>query len=70
MNINQILGLVILVIGVILFGFGINSTQAVSEKVVEGVSGRYTEHTMLYIVGGLAMMVGGAALAFGKRNSV
>lgn len=64
MNSNRIIGLVILVVGVVLLAFGINSSQAVAEKVIEGVSGRYTEHTMLYIVGGIAMVVGGGALAF------
>ena len=55
------LGLIALVIGIILLGFGINSTQAVTEKVVEGVSGRYTDNTMWYILVGIAMIIGGGA---------
>jgi hypothetical protein len=67
MNITRLFGIVILVVGIILLGFGINSSQAVTEKVVEGVSGRYTHNTMWYIIGGIAMVVGGGALAFCNR---
>ncbi|MBA2727463.1 MAG: DUF3185 family protein [Parachlamydiaceae bacterium] len=61
MDITRILGLVALIVGIILLGFGLNSTQSVTEKVVEGVAGRYTENTMWYILGGIAMIIGGAA---------
>lgn len=67
MSTNRILGLVILVVGVILLGFGLNASQAAAEQVVEAVSGRYTDHTMWYIVGGIAMIVGGGFLAFSNR---
>jgi LPXTG-motif cell wall-anchored protein len=33
----------------------------VVDKAVEGVVGRYTENTMWYIVGGIALIIGGAA---------
>lgn len=64
------LGWVILIVGLVILGFGINSSLAVTEQVVEGVSGRYTSNTMLYIIGGIAMLAGGGALAFfGDKNS-
>ena len=59
MDIIRTFGIIALIVGVILLGFGLNSTQAFSEKVVEGVSGRYTENTMWYIITGLAMIIGG-----------
>jgi len=65
---NRLLGLVVLAIGIVLLGFGINASQAVTEKVMEGVSGRYTDQTMWYILGGIALIVGGAALAFSSRR--
>lgn len=65
---NKILGIVILVIGIVVLGFGINSSQAVTEKVVENVTGRYTENTMWYILGGIALMVGGGALILIGRS--
>lgn len=55
----RVLGIIALMMGIILLGFGLNSTQAVSEKVVEGVFGRYTENTMWYILTGSAMVIGG-----------
>lgn len=71
MSISRLLGFVLLAIGVVALLFGINSSQALGEKIVEGVSGRYTEHTMTYIIGGIAMIVGGGLLTlFGsKKNS-
>lgn len=67
-NIVRMVGLVILVVGVVLLGFGLNSSQTMAEKLIENVSGRYTSHTMWYIIGGIAMMVGGGVLLiFGKR---
>jgi len=66
MNITRLLGIVILAVGIVLLGFGISSSQAVSEKVMNDVVGHYTDHTMWYIIGGIAMIVGGAALAFSR----
>lgn len=70
MNTNQIFGLVLAVVGVVLLAFGINSTQAVHEEVLEAVSGRYTEHTMMYILGGVALIAGGIALLIKGRSIV
>lgn len=64
----RILGIVILVVGIVVLGFGLNSTQAVGEKVVENLSGRFTENTMWYLISGIALIVGGGALAFFSGN--
>lgn len=64
----RILGFVIAALGLVVLISGINSSQAVLEKVVEGVSGRYTEHTMWYIIGGAAILLGGGALALCGGN--
>lgn len=55
----RVLGVVALMMGIILLGFGLNSTQAVSEKVMENVFGRFTENTMWYILVGTALIIGG-----------
>ena len=60
----RILGIVLLIVGLVVLGFGINSSQAIGEKVVENISGRFTSNTMWYIIGGIALIVGGGALAF------
>jgi uncharacterized protein DUF3185 len=64
----RIFGFVILIVGLVILGFGINSSQAVSEKVIENISGRFTSNTMWYIIGGIALIVGGGALAFFGGN--
>lgn len=63
----RIFGLILLVVGIVVLLFGLNSTQVVTEKVVEGVTGRFTSATMLYIIGGIALIVAGGALAYFDR---
>ena len=65
----RIIGLVLLVVGVTLLIFGYNASQSVSEQIVEGFTGRFTKQTMVYLIGGIAAIVGGAALALwgGRR---
>ena len=60
----RIIGIILLVVGVALLAFGFNSTESVADSVSEGVTGRYTDKTMWYLIGGGALAVGGAALAF------
>lgn len=61
---QRIIGAVLLAVGVVLLVMGLNATHSVGEKVLEGVTGRYSDHTTWYILGGIAALVGGAALAF------
>jgi len=65
----RIIGLVLLAVGVTLLIFGYNASQSVGEQIVEGVTGRFTQQTMMYLIGGIAAIVGGAALALwgGRR---
>jgi hypothetical protein len=66
----RIIGLVLLAVGVTLLIFGYNASQSVGEKVVEGITGRFTEQTMGYLIGGIAALVGGAALCiWGGRSA-
>jgi len=58
----RIAGIVILVAGVVVLVFGLTYTQALTEKVVEGFTGRFTTSTMLCLIGGLAMIIGGGVL--------
>ena len=65
----RIIGLVLLVVGVTLLVFGYNASQSVTEQVVEGFTGHFTNQTMWYLIGGIAAIVGGAALSLwgGRR---
>ncbi len=68
MNGTKILGIVLVVAGAILLYFGINATESVGEQVVEGVTGRYTDNTMWYLIGGgVAAAAGIGLLLFGRK---
>jgi len=72
MNNQKILGFVLIAIGLTLLVFGYNASQSVGETVVEGVTGSYTNQTLVFIIGGIASLVGGVAfvLAKGKGNTI
>ena len=63
MNAARIIGIILLAVGILLLVFGINATQGTGEQVRETFTGKYSGQTMWYIVGGIACLVGGAALA-------
>ena len=54
MSIQRIIGLVLLAVGVALLFFGYNASQSVGERVVEGVTGHFTNQTMWFLIGGIA----------------
>jgi hypothetical protein len=61
---GRILGIVILVVGIALLVVGLNSSHSVADRVSDTFTGRFTQATTWYIVGGIAALVGGAALLF------
>ena len=70
MSINRIVGIVLVVAGVVLLVMGLQATDSIGEKVHEGVTGRYTDSTTWYIVGGIAAIVGGGILAAVRGKSL
>ena len=67
MNMKRGLGLALLVIGAVLVYFGLQSTDSFGEKIVEGVTGRYSDGTMGYLIGGaVSAALGLGLLVFGK----
>lgn len=69
MGASKAIGLVLLVLGGVMLYFGYQSTESLSEKLVEGVTGRYSDGTMQYLIGGGASaVVGLALLMFGKSR--
>lgn len=67
MNMKRGLGIALLIVGAVLLYFGLQSTDSFGEKIVEGVTGRYSDGTMGYIIGGaVSAAIGLGLLVFGK----
>jgi len=68
MNPQRLIGVVLLVLGVVLLIVGVNSSHSIADKVSDTVSGRYTDATMWYIIGGIgAGVIGLLMVLFGLR---
>ncbi|TVP92177.1 MAG: DUF3185 family protein [Pseudomonadaceae bacterium] len=67
MGTNQLVGVVLLVVGVILLYFGWQSSQSLGDQVTEAVTGRFTDGTMWFIIGGAAAIVAGGFLALIRK---
>lgn len=61
---SNIFGLVALVVGGVLLYFAWQASQAPVEQMSEALTGRYTDNTMWYLVGGIIAVVAGALLLF------
>jgi drug/metabolite transporter (DMT)-like permease len=69
MSPQRILGIVLLVVGVALLVIGMNASHSVSDQVSHTFTGRFTQATTWYIVGGIASAVLGALMMmFGVRG--
>lgn len=62
MSQSRIIGLVVLVLGVVLLVIAWRASNAPVDQISEALTGRYTDNTMLYLLGGIAGVVIGAAL--------
>lgn len=59
MAINQLVGIVLVVLGIILLYFGWQASQSVTDQITESFTGRFTGRTMWYLIGGAASLVAG-----------
>jgi len=68
---NRIIGIVFLVIGVGLFVFGMNASNSAADQISHTFTGRFTDGTTWYILGGLAAAVVGVVMMLpgGKGHS-
>lgn len=67
MSIFSVIGILVLLAGVFLVGFGMRSTQTLTDKVVQGVTGRYTQKTLWFLIGGgTLILMGGLILIVGQ----
>lgn len=64
MTVSILVGLFLLVVGVFLIGFGMRATQTFTNRVVEGVTGRYPRRTMWILLGGGFLVLIGLGLIY------
>ena len=62
MNTQRIVGLVLLVLGVFLFVTGMNSSHSAADQISNAFTGRFTDNTQWYIVGGIVSGVAGLSM--------
>jgi preprotein translocase subunit YajC len=62
MSQSKIIGLVVLAIGGLLLFFAFRASQAPADQITEALTGRFTDNTMLYLIGGLVGVVAGIGL--------
>lgn len=67
MSSNQILGIVLLVVGIILLYLGYQSSQGLADQVHETFTGRFTDSTVWYFVFGAASALGGLVMLVSRR---
>ncbi len=63
MPVSRIVGIVLLIVGLVLVFFGFQATETIGEELHETVTGRFTDTTMWYLIGGGAMALLGLLLA-------
>lgn len=72
MNPNRMIGVVLLVVGVALLIIGLNSSHSVADRLSNTFTGRFTDSTTWYIVGGIGLSVLGlllGAMSFRGKNA-
>ena len=63
---KKLIGIALLVIGGILLFVGYNATEAPAEELAEAFTGRYSDETMMYLIGGAVAAVLGLVMLFRK----
>jgi hypothetical protein len=65
---NNIVGLAIIALGVVLLIFGFNESQSFGSEVSRVFTGNPTDRSMWLIVGGAVAVIGGLAMAIRGRR--
>lgn len=69
MPMRQIAGAALFAIGAVLLFAAYRASNAPLEQITDAVTGRYTDQTMFYLIGGVACAIAGALmLALGRRG--
>jgi hypothetical protein len=70
-NISKGIGIVLLIIGAVLIIVGATASRSLADSVSNFFTGHFTQNTMWYIFGGIAMAIVGLLLTigvFGRRR--
>ena len=70
MNSQRILGIALLAVGIVLLVMGMNMSHSTVDQLSNTFTGRFTDNTTWYIVGGVGMGVVGLVMLsgfFGKK---
>lgn len=67
MSTNRLIGIILLVVGAILLYFGFQSSESVVDQTSEALTGRFTDTTMWYLIGGAAAAIVGLVMVVKKR---
>lgn len=72
MTSQRIVGVVLLLVGFVLLGIGMNSSHSLADQVSNTFTGRFTRETVGYIIGGgVAALAGLFMVLFaGRRHSL
>lgn len=62
MNPQRILGIALFAVGLVFLFVGMNSSRSAADQFSNTVTGRFTDNTMWYIVGGISTGVAGLIL--------
>ncbi len=67
MGIQRVVGIVLLVLGVVLFIIGMNASGSIADRWSHFFTGHFTDTTVWYMVAGIVAAIVGLVLAFGGR---
>lgn len=67
MKFSKVIGILLLAVGVVLLIFGVNAANAPLEEVGEAITGRYSDETMGYLIGGIAAGIVGLVVILRSR---
>jgi hypothetical protein len=64
MSPQRIFGFALLVLGIILLVVGLNSSHSMADQISNTFTGRFTDNTTWYIIGGIVLALVGLSISF------
>ncbi len=63
---GKLIGIALLVIGLVLLYMGFNAANSPAEEIGQTLTGRYSNQTLMYLIGGAVLGVAGIIMAIKK----